>query len=159
MDFIYGLPSSHGKTSIFVVVDHLTKYAHFCPVSHPYTASTIAQFFVDNIVKLHGVPQSIVSDRDKIFTSNFWKELFRLQLKMSTSYHPQTDGQTKVVNRCLENYLRCFAGDKPKEWTRWLPWAEWWYNTTYHSATKMIPFEAVYGRPPPILSTYTQARQ
>jgi hypothetical protein len=100
MDFIYGLPSSHGKTSIFVVVDHLTKYAHFCPVSHPYTASTIVQFFVDNIVKLHGVPQSIVSDRDKIFTSNFWKELFRLQgtmLKMSTSYHPQTDGQTEVV--------------------------------------------------------------
>jgi hypothetical protein len=109
---------------------------------------------VDNIVKLHGVPQSIVSDRDKIFTSNFWKELFRLQgtmLKMSTSYHPQTDGQTEVVNRCLENYLRCFAGDKPKEWTRWLPWAEWWYNTTCHSATKMIPFEAVYGLPPPIV--------
>jgi len=69
MDFIYGLQSSHGKTSIFVVVDHLTKYAHFCPISHPYTASTIAQFFMDNIVKLHGVPQSIVSDRDKIFTS------------------------------------------------------------------------------------------
>jgi transposase InsO family protein len=117
---------------------------------------------VDNIVKLHGVPQSIVSDRDKIFTSNFWKELFRLQgtmLKMSTSYHPQTDGQTEVVNRCLENYLHCFAGDKPKEWTRWLPWAEWWYNTTCHSATKMIPFEAVYGLPPPILSTYTQAHQ
>jgi len=80
-------------------------------------------------------------------------------LKMSTSYHPQTDGQTEVVNRCLENYLRCFVGDKPKEWTRWLPWAEWWYNTTCHSATKMIPFEAVYGLPPPILSTYTQAHQ
>jgi hypothetical protein len=158
MDFIEGLPSSQGKTTILVVVDRLTKYAHFCPVAHPYTASTIAQLFVDNIVKLHGVPQSIVSDRDKIFTSHFWKELFRLQgtqLKMSTSYHPQTDGQTEVVNRCLENYLRCFTGDKPKEWVKWLPWAEWWYNTTYHSATKMTPFEAVYGRPPPILPTYT----
>jgi len=74
---------------------------------------------------------------------------------MSTSYHPQTDGQTEVVNRCLKNYLRCFTGDKPKEWVKWLPWAEWWYNTTYHSATKMNPFEAVYGRPPPILPTYT----
>lgn len=158
MNFIDGLPSSHGKTTIFVVVDRLTKYAHFCPVNHPYTAFSITQFFMDNIVKLHGVPQSIVSDQDKLFTSNFWKELFHLQgtmLKMSISYHPQTNGQTEVVNRCLENYLLCFMGDKPKEWIRWLPWAEWWYNTTYHSATKMTPFEAVYGQPHPILPTYT----
>ena len=91
MDFIDGLPSSHGKTTIFVVVDCLTKYAHLCPVAHPYMALTIAQLFLDNIVKLYRVPQSIVNDQDKIFTSNFWKELFRLQgtqLKMSTAYHP-----------------------------------------------------------------------
>jgi hypothetical protein len=157
MDFIDGLPPLQGKTTILVVVDRLTKYAHFCPLAHPYTAIIVAQVFVDNIVKLHGIPQSIVSDRDKVFTSNFWKELFRLQgtqLRMSTAYHPQTDGQTEVVNRCLENYLRCFVGDKPKEWTRWLSWAEWWYNTTYHSAIKMTPFEAVYGRAPPIIPTY-----
>ena len=91
MDFINGLPSSHGKTTIFVVVDCLTKYAHFYLVAHPYTALTTAQLFMDNIVKLHEVPQSIVSDQDKTFTSNFWKELFYLQgtqLKMSTAYHP-----------------------------------------------------------------------
>lgn len=158
MDFIDGLPPAHGKTTILVVVDRLSKYAHFCPISHPYTAASIAQVFVDNIIKLHGVPRSIVSDRDPIFTSNFWKELFRLQgtqLKMSTAYHPQSDGQTEVVNRCVENYLRCFVGDRPKEWVRWLPWAEWWYNTTYHSSTKITPFEAVYGRPPPAMSNYS----
>jgi len=153
---VYYLPMV--KKTIFVVVDCLTKYAHFCPISHPHTTSTIAQLFVDNIVKLHGVPQSIVRYWNKIFTPNFCKKLFRLQgtmLKMNTSYHPQTDRQTEVVNRCLENYLRCFTGDQPKEWIRWLPWAEWWYNTTYHFTTKMTPFEAVYERPPPILPTYT----
>lgn len=156
MDFIEGLPSSQGKNAIFVVVDRLTKYAHFCPLSHPYTAATIAQVFVENIFKLHGVPQSIDSDRDKVFTSNFWKELFRLQgtqLNMSTSYHTQTDGQTEVVNRCLENYLRCFTSDRQKDWVRWLPWAEWWYNTTYHSSTKQTPLEAV--RPPQLITSYT----
>jgi hypothetical protein len=78
IDFIDGLPSSHGKTTIFVVVDRLSKYAHFCPIAHPYTTLTIVQLFVDNIVKLHGIPQLIVSDQDKTFTSNFWKELFHL---------------------------------------------------------------------------------
>lgn len=73
---------------------------------------------------------------------------------MSTSYHPQTDGQTEIVNKCLENYLRCFTQDSPKHWTSWLPWAEYWYNTSWHASTRMTPFEAVYGTPPPRLLSY-----
>jgi transposase InsO family protein len=84
------------------------------------------------------MPTSIVSDRDPVFTSLFWKELFKLhgtELKFSSAYHPQTDGQTKIVNKCVEQYLRCFSGDKPKEWSRWLPLAKWWYNTNIHAST------------------------
>ena len=96
---------------------------------------------MDQIFKLHGMPTSIVSDRDPIFTSNFWQELFRLQgtqLKLSTSYHPQTDGQTEVVNKCLETYLRCFTSEKQHLWVQWLSLAEWWYNTNYHATTKIL---------------------
>lgn len=147
MDFIEGLPMSQGKTVIMVVVDRLSKYAHFMPLSHPFTAVEVAKVFMDTVYKLHGMPSSIVSDRDKVFTSTFWRELFRLQgtqLHLSTSYHPQTDGQTEVVNRCLEVYLRCMSGDRPESWVQWLPLAEW-----YHSSTQMTPYQVVYGQVPP----------
>lgn len=123
MDFIEGLPKSEGCTVILVVVDRLTKYAHFLPLKHPYIATTIAKLFMDNVVKLHGLPHSIVIDRDTIFVSHFWKELFRLykvNLHLSTTYHPQTDGQTKRVNQCLEMFLRCSIQDSPKSWKSWL---------------------------------------
>ena len=157
MDFIDGLPLSQGKTTIFVVMDRLSKYAHFVPISHPYTAVSVAQVFFEQIFRLHGMPQSIVCDRDVAFVSAFWKELFRLQgthFNFSSSYHPQTNGQTEVVNRTLEMYLRCFIGMRPKEWVQWIPWAEFSYNSSVHSSTKMTPFEVVYGRKPPTLLSY-----
>jgi len=117
MDFIEGLPKSEGCTVILVIVDRLTKYAHFLPVKHPYTAATIAQLFMDHVVKLHGLPASIVSDRDTIFVSHFWRELFKLykvNLQLSIAYHPQTDGQSERVNQCFEMYFRCAIQDSLK---------------------------------------------
>jgi hypothetical protein len=105
MDFIDGLPLSSSANCILVVVDKFTKFAHFLPIRHPYTAASVAKVFLEQVYKLHGMPQSIVSDRDPIFTSNFWKELFSLakvQLRLSTAYHPQSDGQTESQS-VLEN--------------------------------------------------------
>jgi len=151
LDFIEGLPKSEGFFVIMVVVDRLTKFAHFIPVKHPYTAPTIAKTFLDNIVKLHGMPHSIVSDRETIFVSTFWKELFKLYkvtLNLSTSYHPQTDGQTERVNQCLEMYLRCVVQDAPNTENSWLPLAQLWYNSSHHSSIGCSPFRALYGYDP-----------
>lgn len=132
------------------MVDRLTKYAHFIGVAHPYSANDIAMLFMEHVFKLHGMPEDIVSDRDLIFTSKLWRELFSMSgvaLSTSTAYHPQSDGQTEVVNRCLETYLRCFCSDSQKDWYSYLAAAEWWYNTTFHSSIQTTPYEALYGQP------------
>ncbi|KAA3452986.1 Transposon Ty3-G Gag-Pol polyprotein [Gossypium australe] len=123
MNFIEGLPPSHGKSTILVVIDRLTKYGHFLPLHHPYTASLVAQEFLYHVYKLHGAPEAIVSDRDRIFLSNFWQDLFR---------HLET----------------------PTAWFSWLPLAEWWYNTTYHSSIRCTPYAALYGQDPPLHFPY-----
>jgi hypothetical protein len=155
MDFIVGLPKLGNKSIIMVVIDCLSKYAHFCALQHPFIAAIVDQIFMDNIFKLHGMPNSIFFDRDPTFTSNFWQELFKLQgtqLHLNTTYHPHMDGQTKVVNKCLETYLRCFASKRKNWWAQWLPLVEWWYNTTYHTTTRMTTFSSNLWKKSPISS-------
>lgn len=109
-----GLPKVGGRIVILSVVDRFSKYTHFIALGHPCTASTVARVFFDEIVRLHGIPSSIMSDRDPVFTSNFWAELFRLasvKLQLSLAFHPQSDSQTEVVNRIIVMYLRCLSCD------------------------------------------------
>ena len=157
LDFIEALPKVDGKSVILSVVDRFSKYCHFIALGHPYTAESVAQAFFTNIVRLHGMPQSIVSDRDPVFTSVFWRELMRLmgtKLHMTSAFHPQSDGQTEAANRVIVMYLRCFTGDRPRQWLRWLPWAEYVYNTAFQSSLRETPFRVVYGRDPPTMRSY-----
>lgn len=112
MHFIDDLPVSNGKNTILVVVDRLSKSTHFMALAHPYTTKIVAKKFIKTVVKLHGLPKSIILDRDLIFLSRFWQKFFKMlgtQLKMSSIYHPQTDGQTKIVNRCIKQCLQSFV--------------------------------------------------
>jgi hypothetical protein len=137
LDFVEGLPLSGSVNCILVVVDSFTKYGHFVPLKHPFTAAVVAKAFMNQIYRLHGMPSAIISDRDRIFTSSFWKELFKLagvELHMSSSYHPQSDGQTERLNQSMETFLRCFVNACPSKWSQWLAAAEFWYNASPHSA-------------------------
>lgn len=133
-----------------VVVDKLTKSAHFIPVKTTFEASAIAQIFLKEIIRLHGVPRKIISDRDTRFTSRFWKSLLQAmgtQLNFSTAYHPETDGQTERVNQVLEDMLRMYVMDHQSQWEKYLPLVEFAYNNSYHSSIQAAPFEILYGRP------------
>jgi hypothetical protein len=137
-----------------LIIDKLTKYEHFCALSHPFKSSIVSTAYMETIQKLHGSPKIIVSDKDPIFTRNFWRKMFSCfgtQLYHSSSYHVEYNGKSEIV--ILEGYLRCFVFNKQIQWLKWLPLGEWWYNTSCHTATKMTPFMALYGYHPPSITS------
>ncbi|GJX11516.1 putative reverse transcriptase domain-containing protein [Tanacetum coccineum] len=150
MDFVSGLPRTpSGYDSIWVIVDRLTKSAHFLPMKKTDSIEKLAQLYLKEIVCKHGVPTSIISDRDSLFTSRFWKSLqeaMGTQLDMSTAYHPETDGQSERTIQTLEDMLRACVIDFGSSWDRHLPLVEFSYNNSYHASIKAAPFEALYGR-------------
>jgi hypothetical protein len=150
MDFIVGLPNTSRKhDSIWVIVDRLTKTAHFLPVHTTYLAKRYAEIYLEQIVRLHGIPKTIISDRGTLFVARFWEQLqgaLGTKLIRSSAYHPQTDGQTERVNQVLEDMLRACVLQYDKNWEKCLPLAEFSYNNSYQASLKMAPFEALYSR-------------
>ena len=132
-----------------VVVNKLSKSSHFIPIKTIYKAANIADIFLKHIFRLHGVPKVIILDRDHKFTGNFWKSLFKglnTTLNFSTSFHPQTDGQTKRVNQVLENLLRMYVKDQLGKWEDYLHLVEFAYNNNYQASARFSPFKILYGR-------------
>jgi len=157
MNFITGLPLSHGYFVILVVVDRLSKFAYFIPLPTDFSAPKVADSFIHTVVSVHGLPHSILSYRDKVFTSKFWEQICKRQgitVARSSAYHPQTNGQTEVLNRCLEMYLRCYTQANPKDWYQFLPWAAYYYNSSFHTAIGMSPYKVVFGKEPPSVLRY-----
>ncbi|KAI3819010.1 hypothetical protein L1987_12832 [Smallanthus sonchifolius] len=150
MDFITKLPrTSSGHDSIWVIIDRLTKSAHFLPIREDYRVEKLARIYIDEIVGRHGIPLNIISDRDSRFTSRFWQSLqsaLGTRLELSTAYHPQTDGQTERTIQTLEDMLRACVIDFGGNWNSHLPLIEFSYNNSYHTSINMAPFEALYGR-------------
>jgi transposase InsO family protein len=149
MDFIVGLPRTQvGYDSIWVIVDCLTKVAHFIPLKTTYSGAKLAKLYMSRIMCLHGVPKKVVSDRGSQFRSKFSEKLHEsmdTRLNFSSAYHPQIDGQTERTNQILEDVLRACALKYEKGWDKSLPYVEFSYNNSYQASIKMAPFEALYG--------------
>ncbi|GAU33071.1 hypothetical protein TSUD_152260 [Trifolium subterraneum] len=150
MDFVGGLPkTAKGNEVIWVVVDRLTKSAHFIAIKIGTLVPKLAEIYIEQIIRLHGIPSSIVSDRDPKFTSRFWESLqeaLGTKLRLSSAYHPQTDGQSERTIQSLEDLLRACVLEQGESWDSCLPLIEFTYNNSFHSSIGMSPFEALYGR-------------
>jgi len=150
MDFVVGLPRTQRQhDSIWVIIDKMTKSTHFIPVKVSFSAKDYAKLYINEIVKLHGVPLSIIPNRGNQFTSHFWKAFQKglgTNVKFSTAFHPQTDGQAECTIQTLEDMLRACVVNFKGSWDDHLPLIEFAYNNSYHSSIAMAPFEALYGR-------------
>jgi len=147
-DFITKLPLAQGYDSILVVVDHFTKMAYFVPTMEKITAEGLARLFRDNVWRLHGLPESIISDRGLQFAAGLMRELNELlgiKTKLLTAFYPQTDGQKERMNQELEKYLCMFIDHHQEQWPEWLGTAEFAYNNKVHTGTKVSPFQANSG--------------
>jgi len=152
-DFITKLPLAQGYDAILVVVDRLTKMVHFIPTTEKMSAEGLARLFRDNVWKLHGLPKSIISDRGPQFIAGLMQELnemLGIKSKLSTAFHPQTDGQMERVNQELKQYLRMFINHRQEQWPEWLGTAEFAYNNKAYSSTRTSPFKANYRQDPRI---------
>ena len=151
MDFVTHFPRTlQGHDAVWVIVDRLTKSAHFLAMRMTFTLERLCQLYIREIVWLHGVPVSIVSDRDPRFTAHFWRSFQKAmgtRLTMSTAFHPQTDGQSERTIQVLENMLRACVLDHKGSWEEHLPLVEFAYNNSYQARIQMAPYEALYGRP------------
>lgn len=148
LDFITDLPPTRGFDSVLVVVDRFTKMVHFVPCRKEISGHATAELFLTHIVRLHGLPEDVISDRGPQFVSHFWRRLLEIlgtATKLSTAHHPQTDGQTERVNQVLEQYLRCVISYQQDDWLTFLPMAEFAYNNSRHTSTSVTPFFANYG--------------
>ena len=159
MDFIFYLPTtSSGNNGIWTIIDRFSKQAHFIAVRKNIKADRMATLFLSHIFKYHGLPTSIISDRDPRTTSLFWRALFDnlgTTLKFSSAYHPQTDGQSEIANSTILDLLKAYVSDQKSTWEKFLPLVEFAYNNTVHTSTGKAPFEIVEGgkKVPPILHT------
>lgn len=148
MDIVMALPAMWGHSMIFVVVDHLSKYCHLGSLPAKYSVSMVADYFIREIIQLHGIPKTIIMDWDRIFLSKRWKEIFTERsttLTMSSLYHPEMDGQTEIINKTIEQYLHADVHENLRSWIELLSWANLWHNTHHHHSLASLHFRQSMG--------------